>query len=118
MYDCRPATTSRETRAADWAKLHAPSRYLLSLLAPFGPPGYLVRNLRAPLFVITALILFNCTYETLYILYPDTLVEFSDPQTWGVFRLGSFVRALCVLGGCAGVHTRTTLVLRSLVFGL
>ena len=92
VYDCRPVATSRETRADDWAKLHSSNRYLLSVLAPFGPPGYVLWNLRKPLLMIAALILFNCTYETVHLIFPGSIFEFAAPETWDVFRLGSFVR--------------------------
>ena len=39
-YLSRPSITSKEARANEWAALHSPHRYILSILVGFGPPGY------------------------------------------------------------------------------
>ena len=95
-YSCRPSTTSKEARAAQWAALHSPTRYLLSLMVGFGPPSYFFFNIRYPLALVTLLIVVNCAYDTLETLYPD-LPEFATNHLWGIFRQGTFAISV-VLG--------------------
>ncbi len=95
-YSCRPSITSKEARAAQWAALHSPTRYLLSLMVGFGPPSYFFFNIRYPLALVTLLIVWNCVYETLEALYP-ALPEFATTQIWDIFRQGTFAISV-VLG--------------------
>jgi len=95
-YSCRPSITSKEAREAQWAALHSPTRYLLSLMVGFGPPSYFFFNIRYPLALVTLLIVWNCVYETLEALYP-ALPEFATTQIWDIFRQGTFAISV-VLG--------------------
>ena len=70
-YTRRPSLTSKEARAEQWGALHAPDRYLLALMVGFGPPGYFFYNTRYPLALVTLLIILNCVYETVAVLYPQ-----------------------------------------------
>ena len=96
VYSCRPSLTSKEARAEQWGALHSPDRYILAMLVGFGPPGYFFYNTRWPLALITVLILFNCTYETLGSIFPS-IPDFANNSIWDIFRQGTFAISV-VLG--------------------
>lgn len=109
VYDARPNTTSKETRQEQWEKLHNPYRYLYSLLLYVGPPGYFLYNLRAPMILVSFIIVANAVYTTMFDLFyekHESMPTFGSTEAWGMFRMGSFALSLVLSVKLSKVYDR------------